>query len=89
MKRDMVKHSAFTCSMPIVFGLLETPAEVSGQGYEASSDTTSAQGQCASISSDPSVNRASTSADLSRLGYLTNSFNTFSHVSVFTFCLTL
>jgi len=51
-----------------VFGLLETPAEVSGQGYEASSETTNGQGQCASVSSDPSVNRASTSTGPSRLG---------------------
>jgi len=62
-------------SVLAVFGLLETPADVSGQGYEAGSDTASVQGQSASVSLDASVNRASTSADDSRLGYCTNSCN--------------
>jgi len=53
-----------------VFGLLETPAEVSGQGYEASSDTGSARGRCASALSDQSVNRT-TSSDSSQFGYCT------------------
>jgi len=72
----MIKYpntALFKYSIWTVFGLLETPAEVSGQGYEASSDTTSAQRHCASVSSNSSLNRASTSADLSRLGYFISS----------------
>ena len=64
-------HTA-KCPLLAVFGLLETPADVSGQGYEASSDTVSAEGHPASVSFDASSNRASTSADRSRLGYCTD-----------------
>jgi len=56
--------------MLAVFGLLETPADVSGQGYEASSDTASARERSASVS-NVSSNRALTSADRSHLGYCT------------------